>query len=104
MRDKRPVDELSIEELERILAIRKREERQRQLQRMQRSGRVIPQQAEEKPKAQPVVVVEEKPKNSDAPALVQYAAAAAAATTTSPHFEDDLEDTDYTPRGAEDGN
>jgi sortase A len=42
MRDKRPVDELSIEELERILAIRKREERQKQLERMKRSGRVIP--------------------------------------------------------------
>lgn len=41
MRDKRPVDELSIEELERILAIRKREERQKRLQRMQQSGRVI---------------------------------------------------------------
>lgn len=42
MRDKRPVDELSIEELERILAIRKREERQGKLQRMQRSGRIVP--------------------------------------------------------------
>jgi sortase A len=41
MRDKRPVDELSIEELERILAIRKREERQKHMSRMQRSGRVI---------------------------------------------------------------
>ncbi len=33
MRDKRPVDELSIEELERILAIRKREARQARLRR-----------------------------------------------------------------------
>lgn len=41
MRDKRPVDELSIEELERVLAIRKREARQKQLQRMKRSGRVV---------------------------------------------------------------
>ncbi|MBZ0277470.1 MAG: hypothetical protein K8I60_15095, partial [Anaerolineae bacterium] len=41
MRDKRPVDELSVEELERILAIRKREERQNKLQRMKRAGRVI---------------------------------------------------------------
>lgn len=41
MPDKRPVDELSIEELERILAIRKREARQTQLQRMRRSGRVV---------------------------------------------------------------
>ncbi|MBC7869552.1 MAG: class C sortase [Chitinophagaceae bacterium] len=41
MRDKRPVDELSIEELERILAIKKREARQQQIQRMQRAGRVV---------------------------------------------------------------
>lgn len=41
MRDKRPVDELSIEELERILAIKRREARQQQLQRMKRDGRVV---------------------------------------------------------------
>ena len=41
MRDKRPVDEISIEELERILAIKKREARQKQLQRMKQSGRVV---------------------------------------------------------------
>lgn len=41
MRDKRPVDELSIEELERILAIKRREERQKQVERMRRSGRVV---------------------------------------------------------------
>lgn len=42
MRDKRPVDELSIEELERILAIRKREERARRLRRLEVQGRVAP--------------------------------------------------------------
>ncbi len=41
VRDKRPVDELSVEELERILAIKRREERQQRMQRMQKSGRVI---------------------------------------------------------------
>ena len=41
MRDKRPVDELSIEDLERILAIRKREERQQRMERMKRHGRVV---------------------------------------------------------------
>lgn len=41
MRDKRPVDELSIEELERILAIKKREARMQQRQRMQRDGRAV---------------------------------------------------------------
>ena len=41
MRDKRSVDELSIEELERILAVKKREARQKQMERMKRSGRVV---------------------------------------------------------------
>jgi sortase A len=41
MRDKRPVDELSIEELERILAVRKREARMQNMQRMQRDGRLV---------------------------------------------------------------
>ncbi len=41
MRDKRPVDELSIEELEKILAIRKREEREKRLDRMKRAGRMV---------------------------------------------------------------
>ena len=45
MRDKRPVDELSIEELERILAIKKREERQKRLSRMQREGRMVEPEA-----------------------------------------------------------
>jgi sortase A len=41
MRDKRPVDELSVEELERILAIKKREARQQRLQKMERGGRLV---------------------------------------------------------------
>lgn len=41
MPDKRPVDELSVEELERILTIKKREARQSRLKRMRRTGRVI---------------------------------------------------------------
>lgn len=42
MRDKRPVDELSIEDLERLLVIRKRQERQDRLRRMAARGRVVP--------------------------------------------------------------
>jgi sortase A len=53
MRDKRPVDELSIEELERILAIRKREARMQRLQRMQRDGRLVAGEAPESPAAAP---------------------------------------------------
>lgn len=41
MRDRRPVDELSIDELERVLAIRKREERMQRLERMRQDGRII---------------------------------------------------------------
>lgn len=42
MRDKRPVDELSIDELERILAIRKREARLARLHEYGQQGRVLP--------------------------------------------------------------
>ena len=41
MPDKRSVDELSVDELERILAIKRREERQTRLKRLRSSGRVI---------------------------------------------------------------
>jgi sortase A len=41
MRDRRPADELSIEELEHLLAIRRREARQRQMAKMERSGRTV---------------------------------------------------------------
>jgi sortase A len=41
MRDRRPVDELSIDELERVLAIRKREERMQRLERMRQDGRIV---------------------------------------------------------------
>lgn len=42
MPDKRNVDDLSIEELERVLAIKKRQQRQERLTRMQTSGRTVP--------------------------------------------------------------
>lgn len=41
MRDKRPVDQLSIEELERVLAIKRREARQKHLKRKGQNGRVV---------------------------------------------------------------
>lgn len=53
MADKRTVDELSIEELERILAIKKREARQANLRRMRRTGRVISPVVEPPPPEQP---------------------------------------------------
>ena len=42
MPDRRPVDQVSTQELERILAIRKREERARRLRRLEVQGRVAP--------------------------------------------------------------
>lgn len=59
MRDKRPVDELSVAELERILAIKKREERQQRMQRMQKSGRVI--ETVDAPEPEPPPVMEPQP-------------------------------------------
>ena len=41
MRDKRTVEELSAEELERALAVKRREERQTKMERMKRAGRVV---------------------------------------------------------------
>lgn len=68
MRDKRPVDELSIEELERILAIRKREARQQRLRRMADRGRVSyseQQVAIPQPQiTQPAAPVESTPANA----------------------------------------
>jgi sortase A len=85
MRDKRPVDELSIDELERILAIRKREERQKQLQRMQRSGRVVAQQ--------PIVG---KPPTAEIPPPAKVAAVEKPSTPVdpahAPRFEDEVDE------------
>lgn len=91
MADKRTVDELSIEELERILAIKKREARQRQLQRMRKNGRVI----ENQPPVAPVVPLEPAPN----PASVLPAATVTGQATNKrkapPRFEDDVEPSDY---------
>lgn len=61
MRDKRPVDELSIEELERVLAIRRREDRQKRLERMKASGRVV--ETPNGKQAPPPPTVEQAPQN-----------------------------------------
>ncbi|HRL11359.1 MAG TPA: hypothetical protein PKX07_05740, partial [Aggregatilineales bacterium] len=68
MRDRRPVDELSIEELERILAIRKREERQKRVNQLRSRGRVL-----EVPAAQPA---------ANPPATIEESAAPVAARPT----------------------
>jgi sortase A len=63
MRDRRPVDELSIEELERILAIRKREERQKRVNQLRSRGRVL-----EVPAAQPAANPPAPPATIEEPA------------------------------------
>lgn len=100
MRDKRPVDELSIEELERVLAIKKREQRQHRLERMRQTGRVVetpdapvpvnhttPVQAVAVPQPRPATPIEVRPAQSAPQPTVTYNA--------TPTFEDD--DTAYSP-------
>ncbi|MGQ9908785.1 MAG: sortase [Candidatus Flexifilum sp.] len=91
-RDKRPVDELSIEELERILAIRRREARQMQVEKMRRAGRTIDPLP---PGASLTVPPAPKPE-STSPAVVTDANAGriqlhAAKAMEAPQFEDALD-------------
>ena len=62
MSDRRPVDQISTEELERILAIRKRKERARRLRRLAVQGRIVPVE----PSTPPV------PRSSDTPSGSRY--------------------------------
>src|SRR5215207_9360880 len=91
MRDKRTVDELSIEELERILAIRKREERQGKLKRMERAGRVVPSETAKGTTAPDFSAIVQQ--TQTAPAMPTIAAPPIAATNgnngPNPQFEDD---------------
>jgi sortase A len=84
MRDKRTVDELSVEELERILVIKKRQERQQKLERMQRAGRVV---NPELPKPSPPNAAP-----NELPPILAKASATAPAPVVreaAPRFEDD---------------
>lgn len=78
MPDKRSVDDLSIAELERILAIKKRQARQQQLRRMRTSGRVIPTDTGK------------SPASAGATPPLQPSG-----TSTRPHFEDTIAPGDY---------
>ncbi len=100
MRDKRPVDELSIEELERILAIRKREARQARLRRYQNSGRrvVTPDDADDSESALAEDTIEGAPESaaeiapSPAPSAELPAAAPPDYDDGTPQFEDELDE------------
>src|SRR5690349_12838640 len=92
MPDKRTVDELSIEELERVLAIRKRQARQEQLQRMQRTGRVMQQPQQTIPAPRNPAV----PPPENTPVLPSNYA-------TPPQFEEVVLPQEYTKRKNDDG-
>src|SRR5258708_23397743 len=93
MRDKRPVDELSIEELERILAIRKRDARQARLRGYEGSGRrVAPNIApgDNTPVAAPAAPTESQPTAQPVIAPPVPAAAPDTYYEDEPRFEDEL--------------
>ena len=93
MRDKRPVDELTIEELERILAIKRREQRQQQLQRMKRSGRVV--DAKEKapaPVARTPLPITSTPVPSNHQTVQSVSTASPLPRDAAPRFEDEMDD------------
>lgn len=104
MRDKRPVGELSIEELERIIAIRRREERQQRMERMKRYGRVVEPAPKPEPKPEPPPAPnpgKQHPPVSAILAATNAASAAAAQPPTAPsdkprdpipRFDDVLDD------------
>ncbi|MFN8450626.1 MAG: hypothetical protein U0521_19080 [Anaerolineae bacterium] len=91
MRDKRPVDELSVEELERVLAIKRREERMQVMERMQRSGRVI-----ETPDLPPVEA--EPPPAAEAAMPAYDPVAAALASLTQPVVHESAPPAEAAPR------
>ncbi len=97
MRDKRPVDELSIQELERVLAIRKREARMARLRRYENSGRrIVTVDDEDVEESAPVQAEAEAPAASPAPAEPTQEHAATPAPEPAnddgvPQFEDELD-------------
>ncbi|MGQ9889464.1 MAG: sortase [Aggregatilineales bacterium] len=88
MRDKRPVDELTIEELERILAIRKREERQRKLDRMRRAGRIVSPVSPGAVQHPPAAAVLQR---AQAPVPASAGPAVNGARDAHPRFDDEFE-------------
>lgn len=92
MADKRNVDDLSIEELERILAIKRRESRQDQLRRMKRAGRVIePQQPVSHSPDNLDSQIPSMPDESQLPAeTVSIPASSVEKRKVKPEFEDDI--------------
>lgn len=97
MRDKRPVDELSIEELERILAIKKREARMARLRTHEGSARRLPtppppvESIERLAPEQAPIPTEPRPAPISAAAAPVLPAPAPAFEDDLPSFEDELD-------------
>lgn len=96
MSDKRNVDELSVEELERILSIKRREARQTRLQRMRSSGRVI-ETVDDKP--MPAKIPTQQVASSDSTGLpaatIEMSADKIQRHKVVPEFEDAIDMRDY---------
>ena len=94
MSDKRNVNDLSIEELERILAIKKREERQTRLKRMKVSGRVI--ETGDKPPVPQVTVAPVQEKQQALPEhMLEISPDKVQKRKVVPQFEDAIDMRDY---------
>jgi len=92
MADKRIVDDLSVEELERVLAIKKRDARQEQMRRMKRTGRVI---EPEKPIPPPIESIPQQSIATDhqlPSETVNIPATSIEKRKVKPEFEDDIGD------------
>lgn len=92
MRDRRPVDELSLDELERIVAIRRREARQERLIKLREQGRRLPTPAVTSAEPEPVAPPQQHEAAYDLEPLeppVTYDL-----TDELPRFEDDPDDGD----------
>lgn len=96
MADKRTVEDLSVEELERVLAIKRREDRQARLQRMKQSGRVIETVDAPPPNPSPV---QAPPAHSDASGLpaqtIEISKDAVSRRRVVPEFEDAIDRHEY---------
>ena len=106
MPDKRPVDDLSLEELERVLAIKRREERQTRLQRMKQRGRVIETPVSASP--QPTQPQQEQTYASDGQGLpaatVELGREALTKRKTVPEFEEAIDSRNHTRKRQREAN
>lgn len=92
MANKRNVDDLSVEELERILAIKKRESRQEQMRRMKRTGRVIEPEQTIPPSIEPIQVQPTATDNQLPSETVSIPSTSVEKRKVKPEFEDDIGD------------